>query len=214
MNFRTRPTLLIVSSPSGAGKTTLCRRLVAQQPQFKLSVSHTTRPPRPGEEDGREYFFVGNNVFDSMIDTHAFLEWAAVHQHRYGTSRDEVVRIFAMGQSPLFDVDYQGTRRILHAYERSTAVFILPPSIEELARRLRTRRTESEDAFRTRLRNAATELENYGLYHHLILNDDITKAYADLEALALGKPPPRAPPTLVDIERLIQEAATLTGAQG
>ncbi len=212
MKLRTRPTLLIVSSPSGAGKTTLCRRLVALQPQFALSVSHTTRPPRPSELEGREYYFVGDRTFESMVETHQFLEWANVHQHRYGTSRDEVVRIFASNKSPLFDVDYQGTRSILHHYDKAISVFILPPSIGELARRLRARRTESEEAFRTRVGNAARELENYGLYQHLIVNDDLDRAYADLEAIALGKESVRPEPTLLDVERLIGEAKSLAGA--
>ncbi|MBT9556584.1 MAG: guanylate kinase [Myxococcales bacterium] len=209
MNLRKRHSLLIVSSPSGAGKTTLCRRLVARRPEFQLSVSHTTRPPRPGEEDGREYHFVSDAVFDSMIDTHVFLEWAPVHQHRYGTSKNEVTRIFAMDKNPLFDVDYQGTRSILNAYEKAISVFILPPSMAELARRLRARKTESEDAFRTRLGNSTRELENYGLYHHLILNDELDKAYADLEAIALGQPRSRPAPTLLDVERLIAEGSSL-----
>lgn len=203
--MRTTPQLLIISSPSGAGKTTLCRRLTAEHPRFQLSVSHTTRRPRTGEEDGREYYFIGDRTFDSMLDTHQFAEWAQVHQHRYGTARNEIVRIFAADRSVLFDIDWQGTKQVQQRYPKAISVFILPPSMEELSRRLRSRATDSEDSIAVRLKNAAMELEHYHLYDHLIINDDVEAAYADLVAVANGQAPLRPAPGLADVDALLEE---------
>jgi len=205
--MRTRSQLLIISSPSGAGKTTLCRRLTAEFPRFQLSVSHTTRRPRAGETHGREYYFVDDPTFDAMVDTHQFVEWAQVHQNRYGTARNEIVRIFAADRSVLFDIDWQGTEQVLQRYPKATSVFILPPSMEELARRLRSRATETEESIAVRLRNAARELEHYHLYSHLIINDDLDAAYADLVAVANGQPRSRPAPGLAEVDALLSEVS-------
>jgi guanylate kinase len=127
----------------------------------------------------------------------------------YGTSRAAIEVCLAKGIDVFLDIDWQGARQDREKIPDAVSVFILPPSMAELARRLRARKTESEDAFRTRLGNSTRELENYGLYHHLILNDELDKAYADLEAIALGQPRSRPAPTLLDVERLIAEGSAL-----
>jgi guanylate kinase len=196
---------VIISSPSGAGKTTLARMLMERHPSFCASISHTTRAPRGDEQHGREYYFVDDAGFDRMLETEQFVEWAPVHTHRYGTSKDELNRIFAAGNNVLLDIDWQGTQQILKCYPDATAVFVLPPSMKELARRLRGRKTDDEAEIRVRLANARRELENYGLYGHLIINDDLEQTYADLEGIACGSGPIRAAATVVDVERLLQE---------
>src|SRR5687767_11633858 len=133
--------LLIVSSPSGAGKTTLCARLRGEFPDLRFSVSHTTRKPRPTEVDGREYHFVDVATFEEMIRVHAFAEWARVHGHLYGTSLKEIEIAKATSRGVLFDIDYQGARQIKAALPDAIGVFILPPSLGELERRLRGRGT-------------------------------------------------------------------------
>ncbi len=199
------PRLLIISSPSGAGKTTLARRLLSEFPDYEVSISNTTRKPRPGEEDGREYYFVSDEEFDRMLAWEMFVEWARVHTSRYGTTRREMIRIWAHGRNILFDIDWQGTETIRAQYDKAVTVFILPPSMEELARRLRGRKTDDEAEIKVRLSNAARELEHYDLYDHMIVNDDLEAAFTDLAAIVRGESPPRTPPTLVDVDRLIAE---------
>lgn len=203
--MRTTPKMLIISSPSGAGKTTLARKLMAKRPEFEISISHTTRKPRTGERHGREYYFVDDPGFDTMLDTHRFLEWAPVHTSRYGTSKDELVRIFASANNVLLDIDWQGTRQVQWFYPKATSVFILPPSMGELAKRLRGRKTDDEAEITVRLENARKELDHYDLYDHLIVNDDLDAAFADLDAIATSAEPPRPRPALQDVERLLSE---------
>ncbi|MFT7622899.1 MAG: guanylate kinase [Myxococcota bacterium] len=200
-----RPQILILSSPSGAGKTTLARKLRDRRPEFEVSISHTTRKPRKGEEHGREYYFVNNARFDVMLETHQFIEHAAVHTSRYGTAKTELTRIFAARHSVLLDIDYQGTRQVRWAYPKATTVFILPPSMTELARRLRGRKTDDEKEIQVRLANARKELENYDLYDFLIVNDDLDAAFADLDSVTRGAGTVRPQPTLLDVERLLSE---------
>ena len=205
MKLRTRPKLLIISSPSGAGKTTLCRRLIAERPEFELSISHTTRAPRAGEEHGREYYFVDRSAFNTMLDTHQFVESAEVHGNMYGTAKHELTRIFADLKSPVFDIDWQGTKSVQFAYPTALSVFILPPSMAALAERLKQRKTESEDALKLRLTNAAKELEQYHLYQHMIVNDDLDAAFADLISIIDNGEPVRPAPSLLDVDRLLSE---------
>ncbi len=200
-----RPQILILSSPSGAGKTTLAARLRQRRPHYEVSISHTTRKPRGDEEHGREYYFVDDARFDTMLETHRFVEHARVHKNRYGTAKSELTRIFASGNSVLLDIDYQGTKQVQWTYPKARSVFILPPSMTELASRLRGRKTDDEKDIRVRLGNARKELENYDLYDYLIVNDDLDAALADLDAVAKGGAPIRPQPTLVDIERLLAE---------
>jgi guanylate kinase len=176
-----RGLLLVVSSPSGAGKTSLSRRLVADNPSLDLSISVTTRAPRPGEAHGREYDFVDRAAFDSMVGENAFLEWAEVHEHRYGTPGVPVVLAVSAGQDVLFDIDWQGAAAIAAtAPEEVVRVFILPPSMADLARRLHARAQDAEDVIERRLKRAYGEIEHWTEYDYVIVNEDFDAAYAEL----------------------------------
>ena len=186
-----RPLLLVVSAPSGAGKSTLCRRLLADFPdQIVFSVSCTTRPPRPGEVDGKDYRFLSEEEFERLIREGAFLEYARVHGNLYGTPADSVLAALREGRHVLLDIDVQGAEQIRASVARRPPddplrrgfldIFILPPSIEELERRLRGRGTDSEEVIRRRLENAAGEMKMADRYRYRIVNDDLDEAYARL----------------------------------
>jgi guanylate kinase len=176
--------MLVVSSPSGAGKTTLCRRLLADSPELVASVSATTRAPRPGEVDGREYRFLDRDAFDAMVATGAFLEWADVHEHRYGTPRRPVAEALAEGKDVLFDIDWQGASAIAAtAPAEAVRVFVLPPSMAELATRLHGRAQDDEDVIRRRLARAYGEIAHWTEYDYVVVNDDLERAYAELSAI-------------------------------
>lgn len=176
-----RGLMLLISSPSGAGKTSLSRRLVADHADLNLSISATTRDPRPGEEDGREYHFVDRSAFDEMIAQDAFLEWANVHEHRYGSPKAPVMEALGMGQDVLFDIDWQGAAQIAQrAPDDVVRVFILPPSMAELSRRLHARAQDREDVIQRRLGRAYGEIERAVDYDYVIVNDDYDRAFADL----------------------------------
>lgn len=178
--------LLVVSSPSAAGKTTLCRRLLAEFPRLTFSVSTTTRPPRQGEQDGVDYHFVDAATFQRRIDAGDFAEWAEVHGQRYGTGM-EAIRVAASGgEDVLFDIDYQGARQLRARFSEAILVFVLPPSIEELERRLRQRATESEVVIARRLAKAREELGHYSEYDYAILNDDLETATQELRSVYLA----------------------------
>jgi guanylate kinase len=179
--------MLIVSSPSGAGKTTLCNRLRSEFVDLRFSVSHTTRKPRPTEVDGREYHFVDEPTFEQMVRAHAFAEWAQVHDHHYGTSIKEIEIARAAGEGIIFDIDFQGARQIRAHYPEAIGVFILPPSLEELERRLRGRGTEDEATTVRRLANAKREIAHYGLFDFVIVNDDIELAYGRLRSVVFAE---------------------------
>lgn len=176
-----RGLMLLISSPSGAGKTSLSRRLVADHAELELSVSATTRDPRPGEEDGREYHFVDRAAFDQMIAGDAFLEWANVHEHRYGSPAQPVMDALGMARDVLFDIDWQGAAQIAQrAPDDVVRVFILPPSMAELSRRLHARAQDREDVIQRRLGRAYGEIERAVDYDYVIINDDYDRAYSDL----------------------------------
>jgi guanylate kinase len=179
--------MLIVSSPSGAGKTTLCNRLRAELPDLRFSVSHTTRRPRPAEVDGRDYHFVDGGAFEHMVRAGAFAEWARVHDHLYGTSLEEIEIARVSSRGVLFDIDYQGARQIKAALPGAVGVFILPPSLAELERRLRGRGTEDEATAVRRLDNAKMEIEHYGIFDYVIVNDEINRAYEQLRGIVLAE---------------------------
>ena len=179
--------LLIISSPSGAGKTTLCNRLRGEFPDLRFAVSHTTRKPRPTEIDGREYHFVDTDTFEQMIRVGAFAEWARVHDYLYGTSLKEIEIARATSRGSLFDIDYQGARQIKASLPEAICVFILPPSLEELERRLRGRGTEDEPTTQRRLRNAKGEIEHYGFFDYVIVNDDVHRAYEQLRSIVYAE---------------------------
>ena len=176
--------LFIVSSPSGGGKTTLISRLLARRDgDLHFSVSHTTRPRRSGEENGREYHFVSARDFREMIGREEFLEWAEVHGNLYGTARQEVLPRLRAGQDVILDIDVQGVRQVKQKYPASIAIFILPPSAEELGRRLRARGLDDEAQIEKRLANAAREIGEVSHYDYAIINDDLEKALGALDAI-------------------------------
>jgi guanylate kinase len=176
-----RGLLLLVSSPSGAGKTSLSRRLVADHLDLILSTSATTRAPRPGEEEGREYYFKSREAFEAMIAAGDFLEWADVHNHRYGTPRAPVEAALAAGKDVLFDIDWQGARAIADQMPGdSVRVFVLPPSWSDLSRRLHARAQDSEEIINLRLDRGREEITHWGEYDYVIVNKNFDRAYADL----------------------------------
>jgi guanylate kinase len=179
------PLLLIVSSPSGAGKTTLTTRLLAEIPNVRFSVSHTTRPPRAGEQDGREYHFVPREEFERLIEAGTFLEWAQVHDNLYGTSRAEIES--AQGARGLiFDVDHQGARQVKSRRPDAVAVFILPPSMSTLRQRLRGRASKTEEQaelLERRFAVAVEEIQHYGLFDYVLVNDDLEEAVLQLTGI-------------------------------
>jgi len=167
-----RGVLFVLSSPSGAGKTTISRMILASDDGIGLSVSATTRPMRPGEVDGRDYHFVGNTEFDALVAAGEFLEWAHVFGHRYGTLKREVVRQIEGGRDVLLDIDWQGTQQLKQVDPDIVRVFILPPSLVELERRLRTRATDSDDVIGRRMDRANVEISHWAEYDYVLINDD------------------------------------------
>ena len=184
-----RGVLVIVSSPSGAGKTTLTRRLLAEHaPRLEFSVSYTTRPIRPGEVAGRDYHFVTPDRFEQMVGRGDFAEHAFVHQNRYGTAQAPIEAAIARGNDVIFDVDWQGGAALSARWpEDSLKVFILPPDLKILEARLRQRATDAPDIVQRRLGKAKEELEHFDEYQHLIVNDDLERAYAVLQAIYLTR---------------------------
>jgi guanylate kinase len=181
---RRRGLMLVLSSPSGAGKTTLSRRLLQTDPDIVMSVSATTRAPRPNEVDGQDYFFVSPEKFDSMVRDGEFLEHATVFGHRYGTPKAPVIAALEAGKDVLFDIDWQGTQQLkMQAREDLASVFVVPPSKAELERRLRIRAQDSEDVVRARMAKANDELSHWAEYDYLLMNDDIQHAQGKLEEI-------------------------------
>ncbi len=178
--------LVVLSAPSGTGKTTLCLRLLNEIPELILSVSTTTRAPRGKERDGIDYFFVPKEEFREKIAANRFAEWAEVHGNFYGTSKDFVETAFAAGKSLLLDIDVQGAESLERHYPgRTVRIFLKPPSMTELERRLRARGTDSEEAIAKRLAGAAKEMAAIDQFDHVVVNDDLEKAYFELSGIVL-----------------------------
>ncbi|ESQ92494.1 guanylate kinase [Asticcacaulis sp. AC460] len=176
-----RGLMLIVAAPSGAGKTSLCRRLVSDHADLDLSVSVTTRGVRPGEKDGRDYHFIQQEEMDRLIADKALLEYAAVHDAMYGSPRDPVEKALSHGRNVLFDIDWQGAQRIsAKAPGDVVRVFILPPSMAELNRRLVARAQDDDDVIQRRISRAKNEISHWAEYDYIILNDDFDRSYAEL----------------------------------
>ena len=176
-----RGLMLVVSSPSGAGKTSLSRRLLGDHDALELSISCTTRGPRPGEQDGREYHFIDRPKFDAMIEQDAFLEWADVHEHRYGSPTAPVMAALAAGRDVLFDIDWQGARMVAASAPQDVVrVFILPPTMADLKRRLHARAQDAEDVIERRLGRAKGEIEKWTDYDYVIVNEHFDQAFAEL----------------------------------
>jgi guanylate kinase len=179
-----RGLMFILSSPSGAGKTTLSRMLLAADSEIKLSVSATTRPPRPGEIDGVHYHFVSDAKFDAMVDEDDFYEWAHVFGYRYGTPKGIIRAALKEGQDFLFDIDWQGTQQLYQKDQQDVVrVFILPPSIDELHRRLQGRATDSAEVINARMERARAEISHWDGYDYVIINDDVNVCFAKVRAI-------------------------------
>lgn len=175
--------LYVVAAPSGAGKTTLVRLLLEKEADVHLSISTTTRSPRPGEGNGRDYHFVEPAEFQSMIEQQAFLEWAEVHGNCYGTSKKWIADQLAAGADVLLEIDWQGAQQVRSLFPAAIGVFILPPSMEELTRRLTGRATDSQDVIARRLAAAQAEMRHVGEFDYVIINDQLEQALDDLRAV-------------------------------
>ncbi len=173
--FKRRGLLFVLSSPSGAGKSTIARMLMNADPGVDMSVSATTRPRREGEIDGVHYHFVTDSEFDRMQESNAFLEWAHVFGFRYGTLRNEVLKVIEAGRDVLLDIDWQGTQQLKQVDPDIVRVFILPPSMEELERRLRSRGTDPEEVIQRRMNRAAAEISHWAEYDYVLINNDADK---------------------------------------
>ena len=204
---RREPRVLVLSAPSGAGKSSLARALADADPRVAFCVSHTTRPPRPGEVDGVHYHFVGRHEFEAMVDAGEFLEHARVFDRYYGTSRGALRAGLAQGRDIVLDIDWQGARQVREAFPEALTVFILPPSIEALRSRLAGRGQDSAETIERRMRDVRADIGHYGEFHHVVINDDFDHALADLRAILRGghtSPPAAAEPLVTALLALRQ----------
>ncbi len=182
--IRRRGLMLVLSSPSGAGKTTISRALLEVEKDLEMSVSATTRKPRPGEVEGKDYFFVDKEAFNTMRDQDAFLEWALVFEYFYGTPRAPVEKALREGKDVLFDIDWQGTQKLRDTCGGDlVTVFILPPSMSALEERLETRAQDSGETVRKRMAGAANEIQHWTDYDYVIVNEDVDKSLAAVRAI-------------------------------
>jgi guanylate kinase len=175
--------LFVITAPSGAGKSSLIDALLKEDPHLRLSVSYTTRAPRPGELNGREYHFVDDKTFLAMLERGEFLESAEVHGHRYGTSQAVIREALARGQDLVLEIDWQGAQQVRRLYPECVGAFILPPSVAELERRMRTRGQDSEDVIRRRLASAEDEISHAPEFNYRIINKDFDEAKKELQAV-------------------------------
>ena len=179
-----RGMMLVLSSPSGAGKTSISRRLLAEEEGIVMSVSATTRPPRPGEVDGKDYYFYSPETFSQTVAEGGFLEHATVFDNSYGTPKKPVWEALESGRDVLFDVDWQGTRKLReNAREHLVSVFILPPSIEELESRLKGRGQDSDEVVAGRMARAKSEMSHYEEYDYIVINDDLDKSVESVKSI-------------------------------
>jgi guanylate kinase len=179
--------LFVVSGASGTGKSTLCRAMLKIFPNLRFSVSHTTRPPRPGDREGRDYSFVSPAEFQKRIDRGDFVEWAEIYGNRYGTSKRMLDQARLEGRDLILDIDVQGVRQLRSQKIPGVFVFILPPSLKELKRRLQSRKTEGREALAERLKKAQAEISQARRYDYLVINDDLKKARERLKAVILAE---------------------------
>jgi guanylate kinase len=184
--------LYVISAPSGAGKTSLVKAMLAARPELAVSVSHTTRTPRPHEVNGRDYHFVSRPDFDRLVAAGAFLEYASVFDNQYGTGREQVLAQLDAGRSVLLEIDWQGARQVRSRFPECVSIFILPPSRAALEERLRSRRTDSDAVIARRLRDAATDMSHCPEFDYAVVNDRFETAVAELLRLVDGGQPARA----------------------
>lgn len=184
VHLNRRGVLFVLSSPSGAGKTTISKKMLLADPDIALSISATTRPPRPGEVDGKDYHFVDTETFKAMAADGEFLEWAHVFGHRYGTPRARVDELLDAGKDVLFDIDWQGAQQLYQeAGPDVVRVFVLPPTMEELERRLRARNTDSDEVIAARMARAANEISHWDGYDYVLINDQVDECYGEVMAI-------------------------------
>jgi len=207
-----RGRLFVIAAPSGAGKTSLVRALMEREPGLRFSISYTTRPQRPTEQHGRDYFFVDREEFERMVTNGEFLEHARVFDNYYGTARRPVEEALAAGRDLILEIDWQGAAQIRAALPECISIFILPPSRPELERRLRGRGTDAEEVIQRRLRDAASDMTHWHEFDHVVVNDDFAAALSQLQEVVAG----RGEATRKDRAGLAELAAALTaeGAGG
>jgi guanylate kinase len=199
------PVPIILSSPSGGGKTTIAHQLLANRKDCGYSVSCTTRPARPGEAHGRDYYFVSPDEFRARQRRDAFAESATVHGHLYGTLRSEVERVLASGRNVIMDIDVQGTRQFIKAFPDSLLIFILPPSTEALVERLKARGTEGIDALLRRFESAKDELKSIDLYQFVVVNDKLDTAVSAVSDIIDGKGERFRRSSIPDLDRRVKQ---------
>ena len=187
MTQQTSGSLFIISAPSGAGKSSLVKALLAADQQVTLSISHTTRAPRGQEQHGREYFFTSDAEFDALIQQNALLEWAAVHGQRYGTSKQAVAQQLASGQDVILEIDYQGAFQVQQQLPQAQLIFILPPSMNELRARIERRGEDAPEKIALRMHNAQAEVAEAGKFDFVIINDRFEAALADLHSIVAAQ---------------------------
>ncbi|MFL6650842.1 MAG: guanylate kinase [Sulfurifustaceae bacterium] len=196
--------LFILSAASGTGKTSLAQALARRLPDVALSISHTTRAARPGEQHGVHYYYVMPAEFERMVQSNEFIEHAEVFGNQYGTSRAVVNDLIARGKRVIFDIDWQGARAIKRAWPSAVSIFLLPPSRAALEQRLKDRRQDAPEVIARRMQAAIDEMRHYSEFDYIVVNDDFDQALADLEAIIRGAPGARRPVT-VDIDRLLAD---------
>ncbi|HLD77271.1 MAG TPA: guanylate kinase [Rickettsiales bacterium] len=184
-----KPFLVIISSPSGAGKSTLCKMIAQNDPLTKLSISATTRPKRPQEVDGLHYFFINQKKFDEMVAKNQFVEHAFIFGNNYGTPKKMVEDALKNGSEVLFDIDWQGSRQIKEKFDKDSviSIFILPPSLAELERRLRNRAQDSQEIVQSRMNKARDEISHFDEYDYILVNDDLDSTYKKIRAIIDAK---------------------------
>ena len=202
-----RGRLFVIAAPSGAGKTSLVRALMEREAGLRFSISYTTRPQRPTEQHGRDYFFVGRDEFERMVANGEFLEHARVFDNYYGTSRRQGEEALAAGQDLILEIDWQGAAQIRAALPECISIFILPPSRPELERRLRGRGTDAEEVIQRRLRDAASDMTHWREFDHVVVNDDFAVALGQLQDVVAG----RGEATRRERPEFAELAAALTG---
>jgi guanylate kinase len=184
---RKKGLLFVVSAPSGAGKTSLCRAITDSLEDLTHSISYATRKPRPGEIDGRDYYFVSQERFREMIQAGDFAEWAEVHSNLYGTSRRVLDDMISKGLDVILDIDTQGAKQIKAKYDTAVFIFIMPPSLDILEERLRNRKSDHEDEIRKRMQRSREEIRDYAMYDYIIINRDFDRALTELRSIVISE---------------------------